>query len=403
MKKLVSLLLALVFALSVGAVAYADTPDAVNDARDGVGFLYEKIEKMNADGVVIGEMGGVSSGFFVGEKNKDPQYFVTCYHCVEMYDEYGKGALVTDGEAYYKGVLHIYFDKDDYVEAYLEEYDANDDIAILRLSKPTDKREAMVLIEPTDKMVSKQIYALGYPASADVTDPTDYWSKTSISITNGLVSRLVEESGTGVRKIQVDAKISSGNSGGAIINSKGQVMGVVSHGISGEIYAISAAEVIDMCDKLGVKIAVAGSTNLLPIILIAAGILLIGGLVVLIVVLTSKKGGKGAAQGGKGGRMIVGQAGALAGRTYVLKPGQKMMVGRNTDCHICFPADTKGVSKVHCSIVFDGEKVFVRDEGSSMGTYIGDTKVEPNKTVSLHRGQPLYVGSKAQILVLRSK
>lgn len=83
----------------------------------------------DADGTMTYWQG---TGFFVGEEGQDPQYIVTNCHVVEDF--------ILAGKALGGGELHVLFDQDDEAEAYLVDYDAEKDLAVLRLAEPTDKR-----------------------------------------------------------------------------------------------------------------------------------------------------------------------------------------------------------------------------------------------------------------------
>ena len=84
------------------------------------------------------------TGFFVGEAGENPEYIVTNCHVVEEF--------ILTGRAQGGGTLHVLFDQDDEAEAYLVEYDAEKDIALLKLEEPTDKRVSLPLRAPEDGM-----------------------------------------------------------------------------------------------------------------------------------------------------------------------------------------------------------------------------------------------------------
>ena len=87
------------------------------------------------DGIVLISSGAPDStgemsywrgtGFFVGEEGEKPSYIVTNSHVVEEF--------ILAGKALGGGELHVLFDQNDEAEAYLVDYDAEKDIAVLRL------------------------------------------------------------------------------------------------------------------------------------------------------------------------------------------------------------------------------------------------------------------------------
>ena len=417
MRKWLGLVLALLMMVLAAAGALAAT-NSVNDARNGVVYLTERIYRYENNQVIAG---GHGTAFFVGEEGKDVQYLVTCAHCVVDYYNLGRGEVATVGDSDGNKInvyvnLRVNFSANDSVEAYLVDYDAVRDIAVLRIENPTNKRKAMKIKVPEDNMVGTPAYAIGYPGAADTKDTVTTADVADLSVTTGAISRLITNSNTGVREVQIDAQISQGNSGGPLVNDKGSVIGICANGIMtsdagnnasafeflreqvNTNYAVNIAEVVDMLKKNNVPYQMEDDFPVALVAVMAAVVVL---LIVVIVVVSKKKGGKG----GKGGsgRVLVGEQGALAGKTFELKRGQRLTVGRSTECQIRFPADTVGVSKVHCTILFDGEKVTVRDEKSTAGTYVDGNKVTPSTSVTLHRGQKLGIGSKTQILAVRSK
>ena len=57
------------------------------------------------------------------------------------------------------------------------------------------------------------------------------------------------------------------------------------------------------------------------------------------------------------------------GQTYTVGP-HGMIVGRDHDCAIRFPADQPGISRHHCSLRWDGGTLVLTDMGSSHGTFL---------------------------------
>lgn len=101
------------------------------------------------------------TGFFVGAQGEDPQYIVTNCHVVEEF--------ILAGKALGGGELYVMFDEDVQEEAYLVDYDYEKDIALLKLSDPTDQRSALSLREAEESELGSEVYAVGYPLSADLT------------------------------------------------------------------------------------------------------------------------------------------------------------------------------------------------------------------------------------------
>ncbi len=103
-------------------------------------------------------------------------------------------------------------------EARLLASDAGNDLALLRMSG--DGFDAARFADPDSVHLGDQVVAIGFALGLDG-DP---------SVTLGIVSALDRTIGTGDRYldglIQTDAAISSGNSGGPLVNAAGEVVGI---------------------------------------------------------------------------------------------------------------------------------------------------------------------------------
>ncbi|HOX51490.1 MAG TPA: trypsin-like peptidase domain-containing protein, partial [Fibrobacteria bacterium] len=87
--------------------------------------------------------------------------------------------------------------------------------------------------------VGGDVYAIGAPESAEL----------SQSLTKGVVSG-IRTTESGAKLIQTDASVNPGNSGGALVDPKGVVRGVVSSklagfGVEGVAFGIPAYEILD--------------------------------------------------------------------------------------------------------------------------------------------------------------
>lgn len=81
-----------------------------------------------------------------------------------------------------------------------------------------------------------------------------------------------------------------------------------------------------------------------------------------------------------------------------------LLIGRNPEADVLYPADTKGVSRKHCKVSFTGGSLSVIDLGSTSGTYIrGKGKLMANTAVQLQAGDIIYLGSKEVALELVSR
>ncbi len=152
-----------------------------------------------ADGtVVVKSGGGFGSGFFLGPDG----LVLTAAHVVSS----GKVELKTrDGRT---------------IQATVARISHKSDVALLSVGKSDVPRPCLEL-DLTPRSPGQDIYAIGSPASEDL----------AFSLSRGIVSgvRTISD----VPLLQTDASLSPGNSGGALVEQKGRVVGVVSRKIAG--------------------------------------------------------------------------------------------------------------------------------------------------------------------------
>lgn len=98
---------------------------------------------------------------------------------------------------------------------------------------------------------------------------------------------------------------------------------------------------------------------------------------------------------------IAGVAGAMQGRNYsVGKDG--ISIGRGSSSNIRFSDDVKGVSRLHCRIFTDGQKLLLMDCNSTYGTYLkGYGKLPAQKPVAIKQGDLFYLGSEREGFIVQ--
>lgn len=100
---------------------------------------------------------------------------------------------------------------------------------------------------------------------------------------------------------------------------------------------------------------------------------------------------------------LVGTEGHFANRRFALE--RAMRLGRLPEKNdLVFPAQTTGVSGVHCIIQPIPEGARLTDLGSSFGTFLSDgTRLTPNEPVELKVGDGFALGSQNQKFRLERK
>lgn len=79
-------------------------------------------------------------------------------------------------------------------------------------------------------------------------------------------------------------------------------------------------------------------------------------------------------------------SGPLKGQRYMIGAGG-LMFGRDTDCHVRFPAETPGISRHHCCIRWQNGMPVLTDLSSKYGTFLADGRqLMPNNPVQIMSG-----------------
>ena len=399
-KKVPALLLS---ALMVGAAVLPASAAFQQGVLDGIVLI--RSGAPDADGTMTYWRG---TGFFVGEEGQDPEYIVTNCHVVEEF--------ILTGKSLGGGELHVLYDQDDQEEAYLVDYDAEKDLAVLKLAEPTDKRSPLSMREAEDGMLGDEVYAVGYPLAADATvQAVNSFSKDDATVTTGSISRLLTESGTGRELIQTDAALSGGNSGGPLTDGAGAVLGVNTYGSDLDqnlFYAVSVSELLPILERNNIPYTMApaaggGNTAVYAAIGAAAVVVVVAAVVVLG---RRKKGGApsqpAAAQPETAGELqpvLRSLANQHSGMVVALHH-QPVQVGRDrATCRLVYQDGTPGVSSRHCQIAFDEQagQFLVTDLNSTYGTFLADgQRLAPNTPVKLPPKSSIYLGEVANTIYL---
>ena len=97
-------------------------------------------------------------------------------------------------------------------------FDADHDIAVLKIEAPASKLKPIVVGTSQDLQVGQKVFAIGSPFEFDMT------------LTTGIISGLDRTIDTGLSRIhgavQTDAAINPGNSGGPLLDSAGRLVGI---------------------------------------------------------------------------------------------------------------------------------------------------------------------------------
>lgn len=157
------------------------------------------------------------------------------------------GYILTNTHVLQSDGYHVVITSDDkHFDAKIIGRDAKTDIAIVKVQ--ANNLTAAVLGDSDEVVVGEQVMAIGNPAGL------------SGSVTDGIVSavgRKIKSDSTGfmMNCIQTNAAISPGNSGGALVNMYGQVIGItsskyVSYQYEGLGFAITINDAVPIVEEL---------------------------------------------------------------------------------------------------------------------------------------------------------
>ncbi len=145
---------------------------------------------------------------------------------VESDDSFGSGVvispdglLLTAAHVVTTEDVKVRFQDEREFTATVVRMDRSKDVALLKIKAPADVACLSARLE--DSEVGDAIYAIGSPAT----------TKLAFSLTTGIVSALREW--RDVTFLQTDASINPGNSGGPLINTKGELIAIVSWKLAG--------------------------------------------------------------------------------------------------------------------------------------------------------------------------
>lgn len=180
------------------------------------------IESINEDTIKNG------SGF-VYKVDNNKNYIITSYHVIKGYED-----------------IYVYNNEKQKQKASIVNYDEYADIAILSIENVLTLKD--ISIGDSNKVnIGDEIYVIGTPLSIDYINTI---SKGIVTYTN---RKLIVGSDYKFNTIQVDAKVDNGNSGGPLLNSSGEVIGMMfikEESVDGISFALPINFVMDIVEKL---------------------------------------------------------------------------------------------------------------------------------------------------------
>ncbi len=207
--------------------------------------LTEVVAEIQTSVVIINTDVGAGSGVIYGKiSGEDASMIVTCCHVIDGASEIE--VTINDGD--------IDASNDVILPATLIGMDDDSDLAVLKISGSNYNYVELRDTTEAKIQLAEQAIAIGNPLGA------------GISVTVGHISgisKTINMDGVNMTLLQTDAAVNSGNSGGALFDAEGYLLGIVNAKSTGDTvegmgYAIPVYDVIEICDSL---IKTAGSSN----------------------------------------------------------------------------------------------------------------------------------------------
>lgn len=214
---------------SLSTIEIAENAEKIN-----VGILiYGRVQSFISNST--NSLAGEGSGIIMGEDNTGKYtYILTCAHVISDADKDGYTITVQDADGNtYDGIL--------------VGYDIKTDIGVIKIAKTG--LTAAEFGDSSSLRKGQKVYAIGNPGGVEFFG----------SFTDGMVSSIdrpiSSESGYEMNCIQHTTPINSGNSGGALLNEFGQVIGInsskiVSTGYEGMAFAIPISDAKPIIDDI---------------------------------------------------------------------------------------------------------------------------------------------------------
>ena len=213
---------------SLSAIGGIDIPSIVDQVSPAVVGVSTKSIATNMFGFSMGEQEGLGSGAIFSEDG----YVLTNYHVIKNSTQ-----------------VKVIFSTGKEVDAKVVNYDEAADLAVVKITEDVKMPGVVELGNSDNIKAGEQVIAIGNPLGKE------YLGSVTTGIVSAVKREVQKEDGTSMNLIQTDTAINSGNSGGPLINSQGQVIGIntakiQATGVEGIGFAIPINDAISKLDML---------------------------------------------------------------------------------------------------------------------------------------------------------
>lgn len=258
MKKIrisLALIIVIVMSLSMTVFAEGEANEAAQAAKDAI-FQIEVVYKDPATGSSYVLQTG--TGFLIGPEATTGEYMITCDHVAKLNDDdlaWYKDYFGVDQNSQLDTSIQVIVKGSVSVGATIVNESAENDMdfAILKLDQPISERKTLPLnTEGADE--TSDCYALGFPGLVTYMEDATVYTADDVTVTKGSVSNNITNNG--YKYIQHSATLASGNSGGPLLDSNGNVVGVNTGSTWEEAtsfyYSLDIREITEVLDYLNI-------------------------------------------------------------------------------------------------------------------------------------------------------
>lgn len=194
------------------------------------------------------------TGFLINDST-----VITCNHVITLtQNELDKAAELfgTDANTVKNNCkVKISVLRDMTIDASVKNASAEMDFAILNLNEQIYNRTYLPLRSSSSVEQTEEVFALGFNIEAEMFQDVRTYTSEDVTISSGRVSKLVHMDG--VDYVQSSARIIDGNSGGPLVDTNGNVIGVCQGRVGGDnstdsSFSIAIDQVIESLDALGI-------------------------------------------------------------------------------------------------------------------------------------------------------
>lgn len=233
--KRLAVLLGVFLLLPASAQAATGVPQEAIDARESVFRIFCEDEEWEYSG-----------SSFVISADEYGTYIATNYHVVEDAFEDTIVIVLHDGEE---------------LPVEIVGYDQDADLCILKTAEAIENVAPLKLAADEKIGVGRAVYTLGFPGAGDYLLDEYAYAVDDITLTDGIISAVkhVTVDGSEITMLQMNATINSGSSGGPLLNSGGEVLGINSLQIAeaNDVYAaVSVSHLRDLLEEYDVSLPV---------------------------------------------------------------------------------------------------------------------------------------------------